>query len=99
MNINQLSELPRRGRSFLVLTGDAKGFSVFPFHRFCSSYVISYVHSHLLLAQFVRLVERRAIEEPSVQNGSFLSSAPGPKCNRTAPVFIQASAVQILVVE
>jgi len=61
MSINQLSEIPRRGRSVLVLTGDAKGLSVFPFQRLCSSYVISYVHSLPLLAQFFRNVERRAI--------------------------------------
>lgn len=41
---NQLSELPRRGRSVLVLTGDAKRLSVLHFHHFVSSYVISYVH-------------------------------------------------------
>ena len=55
VSINQLSELPRRRRSVLILTGDAKGLSVFPFHRFCSSYVVSYLHSLALLAQFVRM--------------------------------------------
>jgi len=58
------------------------------------SYIISLIDLFWWL-----LGEIFIIEEQSAQDGSVLSSAPGPKCNRTAPVFIQERAVQILVVE
>ena len=39
------------------------------------------------------------MEQPSARGLSVLSSAPGPKCNRTDAVFVEESAVQTTAVE